>query len=604
MKLRRFALLVEASRAEQLTKRVSTDFIQAIKKLDASEVRKLLRQFVPLDFVALLQKENPQAFEQALRGTISAQLSSEQHKKWIEELGVDKNDAISEVYVSMLSDDPKKRGILSELLLDGSYSDAFQYARKDQPALRLSIKQNLAPLSPDNGLVVPFCPIDKKLGISHPLWNATVENGQVKVTQGTDGTNRCTTKQVLGKMSQEEFDKLKRTKEGLSSEQVKLLGDGSRTLDYEDGQAVLKCTFHAQLPKFQNFLGAKTRQALKAVLDPERRKMGRNIPPAKYKRRNELEAKKRNGTLTSNERGELYSLEEYFKKKHVDFVYNPSSLDAPAAGDEEGRSKHEITVVEDQDDISQEEINNAKFELERSLGEKEFSILARISEKVPLGSLMSKLQVVMSLPSKDPRKQLAEKEVTVESLKAAQKFFGTGEPETNKCNTCGQALPKDASNCDHATEMKKALAASYKQAADTAQFEKLLHQLDPKALEHYKKAGLPSKINSIYSGLEVSEDDLDLDLDLSGFESFKEDAPKMTKKLNDKEFREAIEKSLSDQQKLAYQGNDISANAEVGEADVEKTNQLASLIRKVVQDVFMQELEDELAVYLMGFGAR
>ena len=86
MKLKRFALFVEASRAEQLTKRVSPDFIQAIKKLDTSEVRKLLRQFVPLDFVALLQKENPQAFEGSLRGTISAQLSSEQHKKWIEEL--------------------------------------------------------------------------------------------------------------------------------------------------------------------------------------------------------------------------------------------------------------------------------------------------------------------------------------------------------------------------------------------------------------------------------------------------------------------------------------------------------------------------------------
>ena len=68
MRLKRFALLVEASRAEQLTKRVSPDFIQAVKKLDASDVRKLLRQFVPLDFVALLQKENPKAFDDYKKG--------------------------------------------------------------------------------------------------------------------------------------------------------------------------------------------------------------------------------------------------------------------------------------------------------------------------------------------------------------------------------------------------------------------------------------------------------------------------------------------------------------------------------------------------------
>ena len=605
VRLRRFALRVEASRAEQLVNRVSPDFIQAVKKLDASDVKKLLRQFVPLDFVALLQKENPQAFEQVLRGAVSAQLSSDQHKKWIEELigtGLfeDKEDAIGETYAAMLNDDPKRRGILSQLLLDGSYSDAFQYARKDQPALRLSIKQNLAPLSSDNGLVVPFCPIDKKLGIEHPLWNASTEGGKLEFIQGVDSSGRCITKEVLSKMSQEEFEQLKKTNEGLSPEQTKSIASGARTLEYEDGQVVLRCTFHARLPKFRNFLGYKTRQALKAVLDPERKKMGRNIPPAKYKRRNELEAKKKAGTLTPTEKGELYSLEEYFKKKHVDFVYNPSSLDAPA-GDDEGRSQHEVVEIKDLADVSQEDLNTAKFELERRLGAKEFKVLETIAEKVPLGTLMSKLQAVMNLSSKDPKKQVVEKEIVQESFRVAQKFFGEDASETNKCNTCGQALAKDATSCNQATEMRKALATNYKQSPDMDQFDKFMNQIDPKALEHYKKSGLSTKMNALYSGLEVTEDDLDLDLDLSAFESYKEETPKTTKKLNEKELRDVIEKSLSDQQRAAYIGADASS-ANVNEADIAKVDQLATLIRKMMQDVFQQELEDDLALYLVGAG--
>ena len=605
MRLKRFALLVEASRAEQLTKRVSPDFIQAVKKLDASDVRKLLRQFVPLDFVALLQKENPKAFEQVLRGALSAQLSSEQHKAWIQELvrdGIfnDKEDAVSETYISLLNDDPKRRGILSQLLLDGSYSDAFQYARKDQPALRLSIKQNLAPLSSDNGLVVPFCPVDKKLGIEHPLWSASTEGGKLEFTQGVDSSDRCTTKEVVGKMSQEDFDQLKQTKEGLSPEQLKLITSGARTLEYNDGQATLSCTFHAQLPKFQNFLGSKTKQALKAVLDPERKKMGRNIPPEMYKELHDLEAKEKAGTLTPQERGKLYQRREYFKKKQVDFVSAPSSLDAPM-GEDEGKSQHEIVETTDFADVSQESFNTAQFELERNLGEKELLKLKTVAEKAPLGTLMNKLQVVMSLSSKDPKKQAAEKEVVQESLRVAQKFFSTETSESNKCGTCGQILAKDSTSCNQAIEMKKAVFTSYKQAQDMTQFEKFINQLDPKALEHFKKAGLPMKINSIYSGLEVTEDDLDLDLDLSGFDSFKEDTAPTTKKLSEKELKETIEKSLNDQQKVAYLGTDISA-ADVDEGDGQKVDQLATLIRKMIQDVFQQELEEELATYLVGSG--
>lgn len=611
MKLRRFAILVEAARADQLAGRVSSDLISAIKKMTPKEVKRLLDQFVPLDFIALLKKENPGVFEAVLKDKITRLLSSDQHEKWIAELNSDKGgytkeEAVNDVYAFMLNNDPdpRRRGILDQIIGDGSNSDKYEYARKSNPLMRTLMRKSLAPLSSGSGsgIVVPFCPVDKGLGITHPLWNISSDGGTAEIEEGLE-SNRCTQEEVIGEMSLEEFNALEETKQGLTSQQKSLLQDGRRTLEYEDGVAVLRCTFEHQLPKFQNFLRSRTTQAIKSVLDPERHKMGRTIPPAKYKRRNELEEKKRLGILTKEERIELASLVDYFQKKQVGYVYTPTSLDAPAQSSEgEGQTGHEkIVKEEDSSEVTLDDAHRARFELERAIGDKEFSVIAQVAQKVPLNTLMMKFKEIMDLSAKDPKKRVLEKEAILESIKIAQKYFGGGKESTNKCNTCGAELPADASTCPHANEMRKAIFSNYKYAKDIKAFEKFMLQVGPKSQEHYEKSAIPIKMNSVYGGFEVDEDDLG-DIDLSGFESYKDESPAKASKLNETELQEAIERGLTEKQKMSYLGTDLAGATQVDEGDMEQVNQLAKYLTKIVQNIFIQELENDLGTFLMVYG--
>lgn len=592
MRLRKFTLLKKASRADQLTRRVSTDLIESIKKLDSKQIRNLFRGFVPLDFISLLQKHNGEAFEQALRQTITQQLSTDQHKKWIEEAGLSQEDAVGETYISMLNDDPKRRGILSEILLDGSYSDAFQYARKDDPKTRLDLRQSLRPLSSENGMVVPFCPICKSLNIDHPLWDISTDQGTVEFKQGQDQQGRCTEVEYVG-------DSLEQAEDQLTNEQREAIESGKRELQFEGGKAFLRCTFTNQMPKFQSFLHSRARQAVKEILDPQRRQMGRTIPPAKYKRRAELEEKERQNTLDLSEKTELIQLREYFNKRQVNYVHNPTSLDVNVG--DEGRSLHETVVVDsDQDD---ESIEDARFELQRKLDEKQFEVLSIVSSKVPLGSLLNSMTDLYGLSNKDPKRVDLQNQIQTNVIKAAQKYYAADQTNNNRCNTCGTELDDTANSCPYAAQMRSSIFSAYDQASDLAELNQSLEKLDSQALEHYKASNLGSILNKGFSGVEVDEEDLLDGLDLSGFDSLDEEIDSsVLEKISTDDLKSLIEKELSSKNQQSFYGLDITGN-QVEEQDVEKVNQLAKYLYKILNDVFSQELEDELATFLIGYGA-
>lgn len=605
MRLRPFIFKIAASRAELLSQRVSRDILKSLKNLNSNQIKDILRGFVPLDFVALLRQENPSAFEQAFHEIISQKLNITQYKKWIEELGITKEDAINEIYLALLNNDPKKRGVLSEISLDGSYSDAFQYAKKEDPSLKLLLKQTAGPISSSNGVVVPFCPTDKALGINKPLWNVDTENGQAKIEKELDSEGRCLTYETLGEMTQEEFESLKETKQGLTPEQIKQINSGQRSLEFLDGEVFLRCTFKTQLPKFQNFLDFKIKGIITSILSPERAKMGRNIPPEKYHRRDALEAKEKAKTINTEEIQELKVLRDYFQKKQVEYTPSATSLDTTMKSDEsEGKSLHDIVNIEDDQSIDQSKLEEAVFELQRKLG-KDFDTLAKIAPAISLGSLLSKADKLSSVSSKDPNKKQYEQDINLEALKLAQKYLNKDQDKREiTCLVCSESYSQSVESCTKAKQMRSILAPAYKESKDIDQFKSFINQLDEKSRAHYDQAHIESKVKSIYAGVEVSEDDLLEGIDFSGFESADSESSSIsTSKLDERTFKQTLEEKLDDKEKAIYQGNTIVDKAiEVSEEDLIKVQGLAKLLKDLIAKVVMSELEEEFATYLLSQG--
>jgi hypothetical protein len=518
----------------------------------------------------------------------------------MEEARLRPEDALGQVYLLLLNDDPKKRGLLSEILLDGSYSDTYQYARESAPKTRLELRQSLAPLGPTNGIVVPYCPIDKKIGKEYPLWSVKVENGSLEVIKGADSSGHCMSHEIIGEMSPNEFEELKATNKGLTSDQLNLINSKIRKLEYSSGKAYLRCTFDSPLPKFQSFFHARASQAIKDIVDVKRKELGQTIPPAIYKELQELEKKEKEGTLgVGKDRSRLIHLrEKYFPKKQKDLIHT-TSLDAPSGGEDgDGRSQHEMISTESDEDL--QSIEDARFELQRALGDQQLGALSEVARKVPLGTFLNKMQNLFTLPLKDPKRPQVEKELMIEATKLSHKYYGNDREADNTCNTCGFNLGPTSSACPQAAQMRSIIYSAYEASKDISQFQKTLTRLAPEGIKHYEASNLPTAFDKAFGGIEVAEDEIDLGL--SGFESYTENIA--IEKLSLKQLKPSIEQHLTEEAKKAYYGTDVKANLEVSEIDIEKSAQLAKYIYQVVHSVFTQELEEELAQYLIGYGAQ
>lgn len=603
MKLRRFFIKI-ASRAEKLTKRVSPELISAIKKLGVKDIQKIFRQFVPLDFITLIQKHNTRAFEEAFRNTIAQSASTDQHKKWIEEAGILKEDAINDTYINMLNDDPKKRGILNEILLDGSMSDKFQYAREEEPELRLALKQTIGPISSANGIMIPFCPIDKSINQDYPLWNINIENGEVSIYHGLDKDGQCTNRENLGKMSPEQFEQIARDYEGLTAEQIELIKQGKRELEYLNGVGFLRCVFKGNMPKFSSFLYPRVTQSIKDIVNTRRKELGKTIPPEKLRRRIELLEKEKKGTLTPEEEGELNQLKSYFNKKSKELVPSLTSLDTPMEGAEgAGKTRHEMVSKEsDEDDKN---INEAKFELARILGENELNSLMAISSKIELSGIINKFKTLMTLPSKDPQRIQIQQDIKNNLYMISQKYLGQDNKTENVCNTCHAVLGETSSVCPYASQMRGYIYNIYEVSTDFIEFKKQLEKLDEYAKIHFNESNIQSKIEENFKGAEVTEEDVsnkELEDLLSTFKSYEDINIEKAEKTSVSDLKNNIEKHLSEHQKVAYFGTNVNSNLEVTEKDIDKIQGLANFIEQSINKVFEQELEEELISLLIRYG--
>lgn len=598
MKIRQFIKI--ASRAEKLVQRVPSELISAIKRLTAKDIYKLLHQFLPLDFVALVQKENKREFEGAFRRLLSSQFNAPKLKTWIEEVGITADDAVGNAYINMLNDDPKNRGILNDLLLYGSQSDEFQFARKDEKELRLLLKQNLSPISSSNGMVVPHCPTDKSLNIEFPLWNIDIIDGEVEILNGFDTDGQCVNRELLGEMSEQEFNQIKETLQGLTQKQIDLIKQGKRELEYKNGAGFLRCTFKSNLPKFSSFVFPRSMQSIKNTVDRVRKELGKTIPAHVLKRRTELRLKENDKTITPEEKQELSKLEAYFQKKSKEMIHQ-TSLDFTMEGNEgEGKSRHETISI---DDTEKKDLEESRFELSNALDERQFEVLSEFSQKVQLGGVLSILKQLMDLPRNDPSRSQLTKQVKHQMNDLVIKYLGQDNKTENTCKTCDNKLSTTAESCTYSAQMRSIVFTAYDASDSLNSFKEQINKLDQMALIHYTKSNIESLVQKGFSGSEVGEDEISLDLDLSGFESFKEENLTPAEKTNLNIFKDQINKSLSSDQQKAFYGTDINNNLEVQEVDVDKINLISDYIEKILYKVFEKELEQELATYLLGYGA-
>ena len=498
--MRIYKFLKLASRAQQLSENVGPELLAAVKDLNQYDVENLFKGFVPLDFISLVRDQNPKAFNAALFNLIGRQLGTQRNQGWLEELKYTRDEAINEVFKSILNDDPKRRGVLNELLLDGSYSDAFQYTSKSEGDKRIDLRQSLSPISNTNAITVPHCPTDKALGIKHPLWSVGVLDGNIVIRRGVDGDGNCTQSQDLGPMSEEKFRAMKETGEGLTPEESKMIEDGKRKLEYEDGHAMLKCTFNTNLSKFQAFLSYQTQKAIKNVLDPERRRMGRGggYWQQQMNRLKELEYKEKQPEgLTDEEKKEKKKIQKYLQKKELDFK-TEQSMDVRVKGDEgEGKSLHDITEDKkllDADEYA-EEADSYRMELSRKFGDKEIHVLQEVAKVAPLIEIVDRISQIMELPARSPQKAELEKSVAQDTLKMSMKFLGGEEKNSNTCNTCGAELGTTATRCPHADQMKSVALTAYQDKESVSGIEEEVGKLSPEPKQHYTASGLSSVFN-------------------------------------------------------------------------------------------------------------
>jgi hypothetical protein len=593
MKLKRF-IVKNASRAELLTSQVPTEVIQTIKGLDDKDVRRLLRDFIPLDFVALIQHHNPSAFQRAVISALSSILSSGQHKTWLDTMGIEKLDAVQQAYMLMLNKDPRKRGILSQIALDGSLSPSFHYVPKDQPQTRIDLQSSVAPIDNQNAIQVPHCPTDRKLGIKHPLWSLSTEGGEVEIEEGVDSNGRCTQAESLGEMSEEDFIILEQTQEGLTEAQKQQITSGQRELEYIEGEVFLRCTFYAKLNKFQSFLYSQALHAVSRLIEAYRKERGLTITSQQFKELNNLQQKESEGTLTEKEVSRLKVLRDLIAKKSSESMRS-TSLDQQKGEDDE-KSLHD-TVGENLD-ADDQEAREALFEIERILSQSQLETLLEVVHKVPLGNVLKILQQAYLLPNKDPKRAQLLNQIPRETQKIAQTYFGSSNKgQILKCKTCLTILV-DTSNCPFAREMRSNIYATYEVANTLEQFSSKL-KLHEKAAKHYEQSNLEPILNQAYTGLEVEEPDLDID-----FSIFKGQVESHSK-LSLDELKKQFHRELSANQKKAFEGTDLEKQEEeVNEEEVEKIDRLSSFLQTILQEIFDQELDKELGIYLIHAGAQ
>jgi hypothetical protein len=585
MKLKRFTKY--ASRAESLTSQVPKDIIQAIKKLSVEELKSIFKDFVPLDFVALVQHHNEKVFTYAIQDMLNEVLESNSFRVQIEIMRLNRDDLRQEIFATMANSDPRKQGILSQIKQQGSSSHSFEYTSKDQPSIRLHLKSSVAPIESGNAIQVPHCPIDQRLGIKSPLWFLEVEDGRLVFAFSLDKNNRCVQKEPLseiGKMSEEEFIIFKNldAEEKLTKQQIQQINSGARTLEYSESEeeAFLQCTFHTKLNKFKSFLYTQALAVSTKLMAAHRKRNGLTITSKEFKQLAAFQQKVSDKTITEEEKIEFEDLKKRLTEKAANEL-KTTQLDQPKDGDDENPSPKNVTYTFDP---NAEEATEALFELRRKLPqhlEDQLESFLEIIHTVPIHSVLKLLQ--QAYFGKDPKQEQLLNQIPYETQKIAQAYLGISKDKGQlfKCKTC-LAPSIRTSNCPFAREMRLNIVRFYKAAETFKDFSSKLKSLDEKAKKHYEQSNLEPILNQAYTGLEIHELDL----------AFEEQQSKLSPDKLETQFYT----DLSTNQKKAFEGTDLEKQEEeeeeVNEEEIEKIEEISTLLQSFLHAIFTTAVKE------------
>lgn len=618
MKLKRFVRKAQAPGAfsAEDVKKNSPQLYSVAKNLSIDEIKKLIlsSDFVPLDLVALIYNANPNNFLQALQQHIMKYLrANPNYKRWLEQMEMRPEDASSTILTSMLNDDPNNRGVLNQVVLDGSRADRYRYEKKENSDIANALKNSLQ--STQNQLVVPHCPHCKAAGIDKPLWSFEVDGDQIKPKAGMDN-GHCNTEEALNYAKSEDLPGLVITEDSddiqvkklddgtflvskgsnhfkvqLSENQKEELDQGLRAFEITGSNLHFRCTFQAKIPSFSAFLGFSAIMAeMSRLWNNWKRQHGRSTDLKRFERLKELEDKSQSEGLTPQEQKELRKERRYKEKRDKAFIPSITRLDAPV-GEGATRTRQDEISADDYD-FSEDQIRGAEFELEQFLDEEDLHLLDSLK---PTGNLF--LVTVNALKTYFDSGSAEDKSSYQEALFALAKFYIYG-PENKaterRCLSCGTELPDGAKSCRVAAKMQKDVFDAYQTAASMDSFDKILLKSESPVLKHYDLSNVRPFVDSlIFTSLEITEDDIHL--------SFDHDEEAAAPKLNFNDFKARALAKLSPEQAAHFNGTNLQTaqekSVQTEEVSPENIKQIAKKIDRLIRRVDEEDLLDELITY-------
>lgn len=639
MKIKRFVRAQELRGAFSLSdvRKSSPELYSYAQHLNSDEIRKILfftKEFIPLDFIALLYHANQNNFIEGVQKHIKAVLyGNEKYKNWLTEMGLMTSegvqDLVSLITTKILSDDPLKRGLLNEIILDGSYSNVFRYEKEENVETANRLKSNIQ--ISNQGLAVPFCPVCKELGIEFPLWEFDISNGKFtpKFHMHKD---RCMNIESLEQkeISLDEAQELE-TEKGLevisedplqivhigdntfivsdqkeafvcrlNSEQINAFKNQQRSLDIVQGELYFRCTFSADIPHFSAFFGFRGINAeISTIFQQFRNKLGKGSDLKKLDRLKELEEKSKKEQLSLKEKSEVESLRKYKEKRDREFIVSVQSIDSAVGGEgEKDRTLHEKITKVDLEDFDEESVRDAELNLSAFLDQEDMELLEGLKQT---GILFSQaINAYKNLTSKKAREITKEDKASYDQifLELGKNYlYGSGDAKKEAyCSICSFLSDREKDQeCNRAVQMQRVIYDLYVKAQTASQFFAEVKNIEEDLFAHYKRSQLTSILQDLLTSttLELNEEDVEV-LDLTSFDEEKE-------KLDFKEFIKTIIKQLPAQEIRIFTGNTLveKKDTEIDQQsyDMKKVQRVAKDISQLIAKVDEEDLLEELLLF-------
>lgn len=604
------------------------ELYQKVQKLSTEEIYNLLfsKQFVPLDFVALIYRLNPGNFSDAIKKHIYYLLKQNtKYQSWLKEMNLNLSDASGLIFEEMLSDDPMKRGILNQINLDGSYANSYRYEREENIPLSNKIKDTLGI---SQGIAVPHCPTCKELGIRQPLWEYEIDGNKIK-TKFHMYKERCTnienvkTKQITGEQAGEILEKAPSAEiiqedptsviaignnlfmvtieekvfiVELTPEQLQALTSSQRGFELHKGHLIFRCTFKAMIPAFTAFFGYTT--VNKEISDLWRKwqqSLGRDVDTGKLEKYKELLEKSRTEEgLTREEKAEFESLRKYKERRDKQMVMSPQSIDTSIkseSGDKD-RSLHEmVSKTEDGGDFNPEDVKEAELNLSDFLEEDEFELLTELKNyDMVFLTLLNEYKRHAGMKRKDLKPEDTEK--ILQAYVDVAKAYLREDSGGSTCAICGFQGGEKDKVCNVAVKMRRDLYDFYVKSSGVTDFLNKLKNLDEKAQKHFEMSQIRQIILDLLSTevVEVDEDDIEV-IDLSGF--------KDKEKLSFEEFIKEVKDRLPTYFVKVFDGQTMQAPSEKESKpiDQKRVERVVKRINQLIAKVDEGDLFEELLTF-------